>query len=206
MAASLSGVGARIRSVTVYSTDHPGVPAGNRSLCDPVRRYAAQAPHCRLRSGRALAQIGSRRRHRHHSGHHRPVRTGTGTRPASVRCLRLVAEQENLTCATNGRCLRLVQGGDNQFFAARAGVGTLVAMTSRGAPCIGWGRENLGHGFSGRHWNSQSAGLSPRMATPVHAKPFAIVAEPPERASRQLPRQPPGPSMAESPACFFIVP
>ena len=103
VAASLSGVGARIRSVTVYSSDHPGVPAGNRSLCDPVRRYAAQAPHCRLRSGRALAQIGSRRRHRHHSGHHRPVRTGTGTRPASVRCLRLVEKQKNLTVRRRSR-------------------------------------------------------------------------------------------------------
>ena len=87
VAASLPGIGAWTRSVAVYSADHPGVPAGNRSLCNPVRRYATQAPHSRLRSGRALAQIGSRRRHRHHSGHHRPVRTGTGTRPASVRCL-----------------------------------------------------------------------------------------------------------------------
>ena len=103
VAASLPGIGAWTRSVAVYSADHPGVPAGNRSLCNPVRRYATQAPHSRLRSGRALAQIGSRRRHRHHSGHHRPVRTGTGTRPASVRCLRLVEKQKNLTVRRRSR-------------------------------------------------------------------------------------------------------
>ena len=102
VATSRPGIGTRARSVPVCSADHPQVPAGNRNLCDPVRRYAAQAPQSRLRSIRALAQVGSRRRHRHRGGHHRPVRAGADAGPAGVRRLRLVAKQEDLTCITNG--------------------------------------------------------------------------------------------------------